>query len=100
MPKPAHHRQQLCGGRTVTAQLLHSPAGPLWVRHPHTRRTHETRADLVERTIAWLVRGNRRLPTEASPKMTHWLHHRAAAINLRRLGTLGLTHTGTSWPLA
>ena len=32
--------------------------------------------------------------------MTHWLHHRAAAINLRRLGTLGLTHTGTSWPLA
>ena len=30
--------------------------------------------------------------------MTHWLHHRAAAINLRRLGALGLTHTGTSWP--
>jgi hypothetical protein len=27
----------------------------------------------------------------------HWLHHRVAALNLRRLITIGLTHTGTTW---
>ena len=33
-------------------------------------------------------------------KNDHWLHHRAAALNLRRLITLGLNHTGTTWALA
>jgi hypothetical protein len=33
-------------------------------------------------------------------KNDHWLHHRVAALNLRRLITLGLTHTGTSWAIA
>jgi len=28
-----------------------------------------------------------------------WLHHRAAALNLRRLSTLGLTGNGTAWAL-
>lgn len=37
MPQPGHHRQQLGGGGAVTAQLLHSPTEPLWVRDPHTR---------------------------------------------------------------
>jgi hypothetical protein len=37
VPQPARHRQQLCGRRGVAAQLLHPPAGPLRVRHPHTR---------------------------------------------------------------
>ena len=37
VPQPGRHRQQLCGGRGVAAQLLHPPAGPLRVRHPHTR---------------------------------------------------------------
>jgi hypothetical protein len=27
----------LCRGRAIAAQLPHSPAGPVWVRHPHTR---------------------------------------------------------------
>jgi hypothetical protein len=30
----------------------------------------------------------------------HWLHHRAAALNLRRLITLGLDHTRTTWAIA
>jgi hypothetical protein len=37
VPQPGRHRQQLCGGRGVAAQLLHPPAGPQRVRHPHTR---------------------------------------------------------------
>src|SRR5215470_3730595 len=56
----------------------------------------------VERAIAWLVaRGNRRVPYRGIIKNNTWLHHRAAALNLRRLVNLGLTRTrhGT-WALA
>jgi hypothetical protein len=56
----------------------------------------------VERAIAWLVaRGNRRVPYRGITKNNAWLHHRAAALNLRRLTSLGLTPTteGT-WALA
>jgi IS5 family transposase len=56
----------------------------------------------VERAIAWLVaHGNRRVPYRGIAKNNTWLHHRAAALNLRRLANLGLTHTtdGT-WALA
>jgi IS5 family transposase len=56
----------------------------------------------VERAIAWLVaRGNRRVPYRGIAKNNTWLHHRAAALNLRRLVNLGLTRTrdGT-WALA
>jgi len=42
---------------------------------------------MVERTIAWLTRGNRRLRYRGVTKNDHWLHHRAAALNLRRLST-------------
>jgi hypothetical protein len=55
---------------------------------------------MVERSIAWLVRGNRKLRYRGVAKNDHWLHHRAAAINLRRLTTLGLNHTGTNWAIA
>jgi hypothetical protein len=44
---------------------------------------------MVERTVAWLTRGNRRLRYRGIMKNDHWLHHRAAALNLRRL----ITHT-------
>jgi hypothetical protein len=33
-------------------------------------------------------------------KNNYWLHHRAAALNLRRLITLGLAHDGTAWVLS
>jgi hypothetical protein len=55
---------------------------------------------MVERSIAWLVRGNRKLRYRGVAKNEHWLHHRAAAINLRRLITLGLNHDGTAWALS
>ncbi len=51
---------------------------------------------MVERSIAWLVRGNRRVRYRGVIKNDHWLHHRAAALNLRRLLTLGLTRNGTA----
>ena len=58
----------------------------------------------VERTIAWLTRGNRRLRYRGTTKNNTWLHTRAAALNLRRLLALGLTRDltrdQTTWTLA
>jgi hypothetical protein len=71
-------------------------AGPAW--KDEYRRWRPP----VERAIAWLVaRGNRRVPYRGIAKNNAWLHHRAAALNLRRLINLGLTRTteGT-WALA
>ena len=55
---------------------------------------------MVERTIAWLTCNNRKVRYRGVTRNDHWLHHRAAAVNLRRLITLGLTHTGTGWAIA
>jgi IS5 family transposase len=56
----------------------------------------------VERAIAWLVaHGNRRVPYRGVTKNNTWLHHRAAALNLRRMINLGLTRTSDgTWALA
>ena len=55
---------------------------------------------MVERTIAWLTRGNRKLRYRGVGKNDHWLHHRAAALNLSRLVRLGLAHNGANWVIA
>ncbi|HYB17347.1 MAG TPA: transposase [Streptosporangiaceae bacterium] len=56
----------------------------------------------AERAIAWLVAGgNRRVPYRGVTKNNAWLHHRAAALNLRRLVNLGLTRASDgNWALA
>ena len=55
---------------------------------------------MVERSIAWLTRGNRRVRYRGVTKNDHWLHLRVAGLNLRRLLTLGLTRTDGNWALA
>ncbi len=56
---------------------------------------------MVERSIAWLVAGgNRRLRFRGTRLNDLWLHHRVAALNLRRLLTLGLTRTENGWVIA
>jgi IS5 family transposase len=55
---------------------------------------------MVERSIAWLTRGNRKVRYRGVARNDRWLHHRAAAVNLRRMITLGLIHTGTTWAIA
>jgi IS5 family transposase len=47
---------------------------------------------MVERTIAWLTRGNRKVRYPGVARNDHWLHHRAAALNLSRLITLVPAH--------
>lgn len=55
---------------------------------------------MVERSIAWLARGSRRVPYRGVEKNNNWLHHRVAALNLRRLLALGLTVQDGAWALA
>ena len=59
-------------------------------RNPDWQNEYRQHRPMVERAIAWLVRGNRNVRYRGVAKNDHWLHHRAAAINLRRLITLGL----------
>ena len=66
---------------------------PLWLNEYRRHRP------MVERSIAWLTRGNRKVRYRGAAKNDHWLHHRSAALNLRRLIALGLTHTGATWAL-
>jgi IS5 family transposase len=63
--------------------------------------TYRRHRPMVERSIAWLVRGpNRRLRYHGIPRNQLWLGHRAAAVNLHRLVTLGLTHQADHWAIA
>ncbi|AVM64223.1 IS5/IS1182 family transposase [Dietzia sp. oral taxon 368] len=64
------------------------------------RATYRQHRPMVERSIAWLTRGARRVPYRGVDKNNSWLHHRAAALNLRRLLAMGLTHQNGAWALA
>jgi Transposase DDE domain len=56
---------------------------------------------MVERSIAWLVAGgNRRVRYRGVVRNQQWLWLRVAAINLRRLVTLGLRPNQAGWVLA
>ena len=106
-----------CRGCPLRERCTTATAGRVLTIHPHhallaaARRTAADPAwqdeyrrwrPPVERAIAWLVaHGNRRVPYRGVTKNNTWLHHRAAALNLRRLVNLGLTHTSDgNWALA
>jgi hypothetical protein len=55
---------------------------------------------MVERSIAWLIRGARRVPYRGIEKNNTWLHHRVAALNLRRLLAMGLMNENGTWLVA
>jgi hypothetical protein len=52
---------------------------------------------MVERSIAWLVLGSRRLRYRGTDRNQLWLGHRVAAVNLQRLINLGLTQGPGGW---
>lgn len=91
-------RTTAVGGRTLTISehdhhLRAARTPGLWAEY----RQHRP---MVERSIAWLTRGNRKACYRGTIKNDHWLHHRSAAMNLRRLITMGMTHIGTTWAIA
>ena len=59
-------------------------------KDPDWQTEYRQHRPMVERTIAWLTRNNRKVRYRGIAKNDHWLHHRAAALNLRRLITMGL----------
>jgi hypothetical protein len=69
-------------------------------RTPEFQQVYRAKRSLVERSIAWLVRGNRRVPHRGVTKNNAWLHHRVAGLNLRRLLVLGLNLNNGAWQLA
>jgi IS5 family transposase len=64
------------------------------------RAVYRQHRPMVERSIAWLTRGARRVPYRGVEKNNNWLHHRVAALNLRRLLAMGLTVRNGTWALA
>ena len=67
---------------------------------PTFQDTYRSLRPMVERSIAWLTRGARRVPYRGVAKNNTWLHHRAAGLNLRRLLNLGLAWSSTGWVTA
>lgn len=80
----------------LLAAARRDAAGPAWKDEYRQWRPP------VERAIAWLTaRGSRRVPYRGITKNNAWLTNRAAALNLRRLTSLGLTRTTAgTWALA
>ena len=104
-----------CVGCPLRARCTTSRRGRTVVlaEHDALQRAHRARAadpdfqqlyrrhrPLIERSIAWLTRGSRRVPYRGVAKNDAWLHLRAAAINLRRLLNLGLIGSDRRWALA
>lgn len=68
---------------------------------PQFAMTYRQHRPMVERSIAWLTRGNRRLRYRGVANNDLWLHHRAAAVNLKRLITgYRLTRQDGAWASA
>ena len=104
-----------CRGCPLRTQCTRSATGKSMRigEHDALARAHRARAGdpdfialyrqhrpMVERSLAWLTRGNRKLRYRGTAKNNAWLHLRASAINLRRLTTLGLHHTDGTWATA
>jgi hypothetical protein len=105
-----------CRGCPLRAHCTTSAKGRTLRLHPQDalQRAHRARATdpqfqavyrqhrpMVERSISWLVAGrNRRLRFLGTQRNDLWLHHRVAALNLRRLLALGLSRSGGSWAVA
>ncbi|MFE3640094.1 transposase [Streptomyces sp. NPDC059169] len=81
---------------TLQAAARHQTAND-----PDWQADHRRLRPPVERAVAWLVQhGNRRLRHRGTIANNIWLHTRAAALNLRRLVSLGLTRIGGARQLA
>jgi hypothetical protein len=104
-----------CRDCPLRARCTTSATGRSLTLHPRDalQRAHRARATdpdfqaayrrhrpMVERSLAWLTHDNRRVPYRGVFKNDAWLHLRVAAINLRRLLTLGLTGAEGRWALA
>jgi hypothetical protein len=107
---------QRCNGCALRARCTRAARGKNLKLHQHhdllaAARRHATTDEfietyrqhrpLVERSIAWLVRGtHRKVRYRGIARNQLGFAHRCAAVNLRRLLNLGLHYTGEHWALA
>lgn len=104
-----------CSSCPLRARCTGSPRGRKLELHEHDalQREHRKRATdpdfqhdyrthrpMVERSIAWVTRGNRRVRHRGTNQNNAWLQLRIAGLNLRRLLALGLTSEKGSWAIA
>lgn len=104
----------LCSSCPLKAQCTTAARGRKMTISPHDqlKRDHRIRAadpdfqagyrqhrPMVERSIAWMVRGARRVPYRGVAKNNAWWATRAASVNLKRLLNLGLTTENGAWVL-
>lgn len=104
-----------CSSCPLRARCTGSPRGRKLELHEHDalQREHRKRATdpdfqhdyrthrpMVERSIAWVTRGNRRVRHRGTNQNNAWLQLRFAGLNLRRLLALGLTSEKGSWAIA
>jgi hypothetical protein len=97
-PAPQHYRD----GRIINLHPHHDllTAARAHATTPDFQATYRQHRPMIERTIAWLVRGtNRPLRYRGLDRNKLWWSHRCAAINLQRLVSLGLTHR-SAWAIA
>jgi hypothetical protein len=66
-------------------------------RDPHFQHSYRKHRPMVERTIAFMTRGVRRVPYRGVQKNNAWWNIRAASINLKLLQNLGLTKQNGAW---
>jgi IS5 family transposase len=101
-----------CRGCPLRARCTRSGTGKSMRlgEHDALSRAHRARAGdpefleryrrhrpMVERSIAWLTRGARKLRYRGTVKNDAWLKLRAAGVNLRRMVTLGLDRHSGAW---
>ncbi len=93
----ARHGRDVGVGEHFAVQREHRQRA----QDPAWQADYRKHRPMVERSIAWITaKGNRRLRYRGVTKNNAWLHHRTAALNLRRLLNLGLQANNGAWSLA
>ena len=88
-------------GRSLTVNEQRTCFAPP-VAKPKTRNSKQVyrqHRSMVERSIAWLARRNRKVRYRGAVKSDHWWHPRAAAINLKRMLTRVWPGSAAGWAL-
>ena len=90
-------------GRSVTVNVhdqIQRAHRARWNTDRQMRADYKKHRPMVERSIAWLTRGARKLRYRGVTKNDAWLKLRASGINLRQLCATGLTRTAGGWQIA
>src|SRR5664279_390314 len=83
-------------GRSVTVNIhdkILRAHRARWISDPQMRADYKKHRPMVERSIAWLTRGARKLRYRGVTKNDAWLKLRVSGINMRQLCATGLTRT-------